>query len=47
MKAPTVLLIFTDNAVTILNSDRGDTEVIFRMGKRENPEEMVRVQAQI
>ena len=32
---------------TILNSDRGDTEVIFRMEKREDPEEMVRVLAQI
>ena len=46
-KTPTVLLIYTDKAGNILSSDRGDKEVIFRMERREDPEEVVRMHAQI
>jgi hypothetical protein len=40
-----VLLIYKPGK--ILGSDRGDTEVIFRMEIREDPEEMIRAKAQI
>jgi hypothetical protein len=42
-----VLLIYTDKSSKILGCDRGDKEVIFRVERREDPEEMVRMQAQI
>jgi len=41
------VLLYTDKSGEILGSDRGDKEVIFRVERREDPEEMVRVQAQI
>jgi hypothetical protein len=42
-----VLLIYTDKSGKILGSDRGVKKVILRMEIREDPEEMVRKQAQI
>jgi hypothetical protein len=42
-----VLLIYTDKSGKILGSDRGVKEVILRIEIRENPDEMVRKQAQI
>jgi hypothetical protein len=47
MKDTRVLLIYTDKSCKIPDSDRGDKEVIFRMERRDDPEEMVRMQAHI